>query len=145
MQDILNLDPRYRVGIREIDTQHQRLFEIIDHVNRLLENADRLSLPDALQRAVGDLIDYTRTHFGYEERLMDKAAYPKLAAHKELHTTLLHRVAEMRLRVEIGDESAILDLSRFLAEWLTEHILNADREFGRFAAEHHAGQRRGQS
>jgi hemerythrin len=135
MNDQLTIDPRYRVGIPQVDREHQRLFDIIAEVDRALDAADRESVAEALRHAIGDLIDYTRSHFTSEEALMASAGYPALAAHRELHSELLRRVSEMRMRVELGDEAAILDLSRFLAAWLTEHIQSADREFGQFVAD----------
>jgi hemerythrin len=39
----------------------------------------------------------------------------------------------MEIRVEVGEPSASLDLSRFLANWLINHIQAADRRFGAFS------------
>lgn len=134
LKDALTIDPRYRVGIPQVDREHQRLFEIIAEVNAGLDHADDKARSSALRHAIGELIEYTRSHFASEETLMANAGFPGLADHQLLHSDLLKRVREMQMRIEIGDESATLDLSRFLAAWLTEHILTADREFGRFVA-----------
>jgi hemerythrin len=134
LKDAMTLDPRYRVGIPQVDREHQRLFEIIAEVNKGLDHADDAARGAALRRVIGELIEYTRSHFASEEALMTNAGFPSLATHRLLHGELLKRVREMQMRIEIGDESATLDLSRFLASWLTEHILTADREFGRFVA-----------
>ena len=131
------IDPKYRTGIAQIDREHLRLFEIIDEVEGALSSADSQSdgTEQHLQHAIGELVDYTRTHFASEEGLMLAANYPKLIAHRELHVDLLRQADDMSMRVELGDESAILDLSRFLADWLVNHILSADREFARFVLE----------
>lgn len=134
LDDALTLDPRYRVGVPQVDREHQRLFEIIAEVNTGLEHADDKARATALRGAISELIEYTRSHFASEEALMANAGFPALATHRILHSELLKRVREMQMRIEIGDESASLDLSRFLAGWLTEHILTADRAFGRFVA-----------
>ena len=117
-----------------MDREHQRLFEIIAEVNAGLDHADDKARAATLRHAIGELIEYTRSHFASEEALMTNAGFPGLGDHQHLHSDLLKRVREMQMRIEIGDESATLDLSRFLASWLTEHILTADREFGRFVS-----------
>lgn len=127
-------DPRYLVGIEQVDREHQQLFAIVDQVDAALAGGAQASV--TLQAAVGSLVDYTRTHFTSEESLMASLGYPSLAAHQGLHAALLRHVDDMKMRVDLGDESAILDLSRFLHDWLVFHIQSADREFGLFARAH---------
>ena len=134
LKDALTIDPQYRVGIPQVDREHQRLFEIIAEVNAGLDHADDKARAAALRHAIGELIEYTRSHFASEEALMKNAGFPGLDIHQLLHSDLLKRVREMQMRIEIGDKTATLDLSRFLASWLTEHILTADLEFGRFVS-----------
>ena len=128
----IQFGPQYETGIASVDAQHAQLFRIASDVETAL------ALPpepgrDAIGRAVRDLIDYTRIHFTHEEALMDAAGYPELAAHQKMHRDLLVQVQEMEMRIDIEDESTSLDLSRFLARWLSQHIQTADRQFADFA------------
>lgn len=124
-------DPRFLVGIEQVDREHRQLFAIVDQVEAALAGGPQAGV--TLHEAVGALVDYTRTHFASEESLMASLGYPSLAAHRSLHTSLLRHVDDMKMRVDLGDESAILDLSRFLHDWLVGHIQSADRDFGLFA------------
>lgn len=128
----IQFGPQYETGIPSVDAQHAQLFRIAGDVERALGLPPESS-HEEIARAVRDLIDYTRIHFTHEEALMDAAAYPLLPAHQQLHRDLLARVQEMEMRLDIEDEATSLDLSRFLARWLSEHIQTADREFAAFA------------
>lgn len=128
----IQFGPQYETGIPSVDAQHAQLFRIAGDVEQALGLAPETGR-EAIACAVRDLIDYTRIHFTHEEALMDAAAYPQLAAHQQMHRDLLARVQEMEMRIDIEDESTSLDLSRFLARWLSEHILTADRDFAAFS------------
>lgn len=130
----IQFGPQYETGIASVDAQHAQLFRIAGDVESALAMAPDAGR-EAIGRAVRDLIDYTRIHFTHEEALMDAAAYPELAAHQKMHRDLLVQVQEMEMRIDIEDESTSLDLSRFLARWLSQHIQSADRDFAAFAAQ----------
>lgn len=125
--------PQYHVGIAQVDQEHQQLFAIVGRIQAALEQDSDTAQAQARQ-AVAELLDYTRTHFASEEALMAAAGYPELATHQDLHQELLYQVSDMEMRVEMGEPSASLDLSRFLANWLINHIQAADRRFGAFVA-----------
>lgn len=125
--------PAYLVGIPQVDQEHQQLFAIVARIQEALEE-DGDGAQEAARRAVAELLDYTRTHFASEEALMAAAGYPDLRAHQALHQELLRQVGEMELRVEVGEPSASLDLSRFLARWLIVHIQAWDQHFGAYVA-----------
>ncbi|HET7776607.1 MAG TPA: bacteriohemerythrin [Azospira sp.] len=125
--------PQYHVGIAQVDQEHQQLFAIVGRIQAALEQDSDTAQAQARQ-AVAELLDYTRTHFASEEALMAAAGYPELATHQDLHQDLLYQVSDMEMRVEMGEPSASLDLSRFLANWLINHIQAADRRFGAFVA-----------
>lgn len=125
--------PQYHVGIAQVDQEHQQLFAIVARIQAALEQ-DSDTAQALARQAVAELLDYTRTHFASEEALMAAAGYPELATHQDLHQDLLYQVSDMEMRVEMGEPSASLDLSRFLANWLINHIQAADRRFGAFVA-----------
>lgn len=124
--------PQFEIGIPSIDAQHARLFQIAAEVEGGLALPPEASQA-AMVRAVRDLVDYTRIHFAHEEALMSAAQFPSLHEHQLMHQELLRQVQELEMRIDIEDDSTALDLSRFLANWLRQHIQSADREFAGFA------------
>ncbi|MDI6747260.1 MAG: bacteriohemerythrin [Rhodocyclaceae bacterium] len=126
-------DAKYHVGIEQVDTEHRQLFEIAGRVYDAL--GEKGAAADGIARAaIAELLDYTTTHFANEEALMEAAAYPELAAHRELHHHLLSRARDMEMRVEFDAQFVPLELNRFIASWLVEHIQDSDRKFGDFVA-----------
>ncbi|WP_392390371.1 hemerythrin domain-containing protein [Acinetobacter radioresistens] len=53
--------PEYNTGIDVIDDQHKR---ILDYINQIDQNTDRHHTKQILD----DIIDYTQSHFTFEER-----------------------------------------------------------------------------
>jgi len=61
----------YSVGIESIDKQHKKLLGLINS----LQTAVYFSTGEEFeQQALDELVDYTKTHFSYEEGLMEQHA-----------------------------------------------------------------------
>jgi hemerythrin-like metal-binding domain len=111
------------VGVEVIDKQHQR---IIEYVNKLHDNLhDRETLKDVLE----DTIEYTESHFGFEEEMMAEAGYPYLRAHKRIHDLFIRRVARYKERFLAGEDIAE-ELHDTLVRWLITHIKSEDANYG---------------
>lgn len=135
-QDDLN------TGIDVIDAQHQRIVEMINRLHVTNKNMERM----AVAEVVDELVDYTLSHFAFEEELMEEAGYPFSAAHKRVHEVFSKRVGEYRLRYEAG-EDIVDELRSLLSRWLFNHIRSDDKAYAEsvkrhlnlFAREHQQG------
>lgn len=114
----------YALGIKAIDAQHRRLVAMINRVHAAVSSGNSASLSATLD----DLIDYTKTHFNFEERVMREHGYPDYARHKEMHDRITGQVVERvnRFRTGGGDAGSLLE---FLKDWLNGHILGADKQY----------------
>lgn len=63
---------------------------------------------------------------------MAEASYPEMEEHQVLHRRLTKRVMELNKEKNFVFSSVIWD---FLENWLTEHILVADKSFAKFLRE----------
>jgi hemerythrin len=111
-------------GIESIDKQHQR---ILDYVNEL-NSANSAGDTAVTNRVLNELVDYTITHFAFEEELQEKAGYPFLKAHKRVHEIFAKRVAEFQKRAAAGENVAPEVLS-MLKIWLVNHIKGDDADY----------------
>ncbi len=135
-QDDLN------TGIDVIDGQHRR---IVDMLNQL-HSAQLGRNPVLVGEVIDELVDYTLSHFAFEEELMEEAGYPFTDAHKRVHALFTRRVNEYRLRFRAGEDVAD-ELKSLLSRWLFNHIRNDDKAYvadvkhhlNRFAREHQQG------
>jgi len=112
------------VGIDAIDVQHKR---IVDYINQLHEaglNKDR----DAISRVLEELMEYTVSHFSFEEELMEQARYRFAAPHKKVHELFTRRIAEYRHRFKLGEDVAV-EMQSTLIKWLMNHIKREDMNY----------------
>jgi len=124
-QDDLN------TGIEPIDHQHMRIVEMINRLNAIHKNARRETISDVID----ELVDYTLSHFAFEEELMEEAGYPFCTAHKRVHEVFTRRVVEYRMRFRAG-EDIVEDLRNLLARWLFNHIRGDDQAYAPQVKQH---------
>ncbi|NIK43012.1 bacteriohemerythrin [Xanthomonas arboricola] len=117
-QDDLN------TGIEVIDHQHRRIVEMINQLHVAQTSLQRL----AVAEVIDELIDYTLSHFAFEEELMEEAGYPFSLAHKRVHEVFGKRVGEYRLRFQAG-EDVCDELRSMLSRWLFNHIRGDDQAY----------------
>lgn len=113
-------------GIKEIDDQHRQLVEIIN----LTVYAKTKNHPERLKEILVKLIDYTKTHFSYEEEHMAANNYDKLIEHKAQHQVLVKQVINILERLKAGDKNTLENIFSILENWLLKHIQEQDREYG---------------
>lgn len=118
---------QFSVGVAEIDRQHRAL---MDMANELKYELDGKRSAKTARRILKGLIDYTATHFSYEEQLMAQTDYAEEEQHKALHKQLVTDVLKYNERVEKGDEQVLGELMGFIKLWLIEHIQKTDKKLG---------------
>ena len=128
-QPIMRWSNSLSVGIDSIDKQHKVL---IDLVNALFAEMNAGHGKQAISSALKKLIDYTASHFGYEEELFDRYDFPDKRSHKELHKKLVAQVLEFQEQFESGTADISLELMEFLKDWLIKHIKGSDKQYGPF-------------
>lgn len=111
-------------GIELIDHQHMR---IVDLVNRLQPARNAQARVRLMQR-IEELIDYTISHFSFEESLMEESNYPFRHAHKRVHEIISSRLDAYRLRARQGEDVS-QSLRNLFERWLFEHIRGDDKAY----------------
>jgi hemerythrin-like metal-binding protein len=115
----------YSTGAKSIDDQHKTLFKMV---------ADfRASLDEGLGgRVYGDLLNsldiYARSHFGYEEGMMEQYHCPASEANKVAHARFADLLTGFQERYAKSgfvreDALALVDM---LDRWLANHISRLD-------------------
>ena len=117
------------VGIKSIDDQHKRLIDLINSLEAA-KNANNSG--DALVKVVDGLLEYTKTHFTYEEQLFAKHGYAETAAHKSEHENFVKRALDARESVRKGGALVAGSLVGFLNLWLISHIKGTDKKYSEF-------------
>jgi len=131
------IDPRYSIGVPEMDREHARCIDLIEAFR--VAAAGRLSDSVALGeagRSLDALLAYTQEHFASEERLLASYQYPALAEHKAKHRELTGALLKAIKEVAAyRSGTAPLKLNLFVTVWLLEHIMTDDWKYSRFIIE----------
>lgn len=122
----------YSLGITMIDSQHQRLFALMDDLHEAMKSGKGA---DVQGKVLAELVTYTRTHFAAEERLLVQHGYPDLAAHKLQHDQFTRKIQDFSDKARTGKLALTVTLSAFLKEWLTGHIMQVDRKYATYLQE----------
>lgn len=113
------------VGIEVIDQQHRR---IVEYINQLDDARSNNYSREEIGFLVNELVDYTISHFGFEESLQEEAGYPFLKAHQKVHELFTKRVADFQTRYNNG-EDVTKGLNSLLVTWLFNHIKRDDNDY----------------
>ena len=119
----------YSVKVSLCDQQHKKLFEII---NQLADAMRTGQGKQAVSRTVGDLLQYTRTHFQEEEALLRNANYPHLEAHEEQHRKFVADIEALDKQTREGRVANSIQVLNLLRDWLINHILKTDKAYSDF-------------
>jgi hemerythrin len=135
---LIEWDDSYRVGFEEIDAQHQRWVQMINNLDNALSRGDLDQLKRVKHESLDSMIDYARFHFTFEEQFMAKMRYPALEAHKAAHAQLIKTLLQIQADIRRGYQPLNTQLMSIMMHWLTEHILNVDKQYGYYGAKNKA-------
>ncbi len=113
------------VGIDVIDQQHRR---IVEYINQLDDARSNGYSREEIGYLINDLVDYTISHFGFEESLQEEANYPFLKSHKKVHELFTQRVSEYQAKFNKGEDVSKA-LNSLLVTWLFNHIKRDDVDY----------------
>ena len=119
--DELNTD------IEVIDKQHKRIVGYINALEDVKGKNDRA----VEEKVLNELVDYTLSHFAFEESLMEDAGYGFINGHKRVHQLFVKRVSDFMQRFKMG-EDVTEELLTVLKAWLINHINGTDKQYSRY-------------
>jgi hemerythrin-like metal-binding protein len=123
---LLDWKNEYSVDVQSIDTQHKKLFGMVNELHDAMKTGAGSKIAPAILKR---LVSYTREHFANEESMMLRAKYPDFASHKAEHDKLTHEVVKMVEDFESGKVVLSVKLLEFLRKWLQLHILSCDKKY----------------
>lgn len=111
-------------GIAVIDDQHRQIVRMINE----LDDAQRDGSTTKVRAVINGQVDYTVSHFAFEEAMLEEAGYVFTKAHIRVHQVFIKRVETYRERFSQGEDIAD-ELNGLLGRWLFSHIRNDDRNY----------------
>ena len=123
---LINWESSFSVNVAEIDRQHQVLVGLINDLNDAMKEGKG---KDILMKILDELINYTATHFKFEEKYFDQFEYPNKDAHKLAHKNLVREVVSFKTDFQSGKFGLTVEVLNFLVSWLKNHILVEDKMY----------------
>ncbi len=118
----------YSVKVRQLDSEHQKLFDII---NQLCEGMKAGRGKDALGPVIRQLITYTERHFASEEAALRRANYDQLDEQIAQHRAFVAKVKKFSEDLESGASCLSVEVLDFLQDWLAQHIRGTDQRYSK--------------
>jgi len=110
-----------------MDTQHQRLFEILNQLHTAMKTG---KATQAISSELDELIDYTRYHFREEEALMKQIDYPGLPNQKIAHQNFVSQLKELKQELKNGQTTLVaIKVSKTVLDWLKNHTTKMDKKY----------------
>ncbi|WP_413700162.1 bacteriohemerythrin [Psychromonas sp. KJ10-10] len=124
-------DEHFLTGIPEVDEQHHRLVDMINHFSDMLANDDVLF--EEMKPILEQLNQYADYHFQEEEALMREVGIEPLHLnyHMVVHREFMNDLKSMHAGLSKENFDASKDLLNFLINWLAYHILGIDQNMAR--------------
>ncbi|MDR2165394.1 MAG: bacteriohemerythrin [Zoogloeaceae bacterium] len=125
-------DNSLSVGVEVIDEQHMRIVDYINEIHDTLHAPMTVSdREERVMQVVNSAIDYTESHFDFEEDMLEKVNYPYLKAHTRVHQLFVRRIHDYKTRLENGEDIA-RELMDTLMHWLLNHIRSEDKNYAKW-------------
>lgn len=124
--ELVGWNDSYKLGINSIDDQHKVLFGLI---NKLYLAYGKSRSKAELREVLVELLNYTKYHFGHEEKIFHRIGYASTQKHIEQHVKFINKVNSFKEEFERGDVSVALDVVHFLQDWLVSHIQRTDKAY----------------
>jgi hemerythrin-like metal-binding protein len=124
----------YSVGVPEFDKHHRHLFNLL---NRAHDACFLTKQKEVFFDIVTELAEYACYHFAAEEKRMGKSFYPDISAHCKEHAMYISKISELRdMKLQDTEDCTIelIELTQFLMEWLSHHILEVDKRYSQLLA-----------
>lgn len=112
-------------GNATIDSQHK---ELISAINKLLDACSAGQGRTQIAETSNFLVEYTKRHFGDEERLQRDSKYPDYATHKTYHDGFVKVVAKLVQDLNHEGPTIVMvgKINSTIAQWLLNHIKRED-------------------
>ncbi len=78
----------FNIGIDVIDQQHRQILDYINILEQIRVTGDKSKIKEVLD----DLIDYTQSHFTFEENLLEQVNYQFLPSHRGIHELFVKKI-----------------------------------------------------
>ena len=123
----------FSTDVGDIDEQHKKLFEIGGRLYDIATINDKYDHYDEIVKIMDELADYTIYHFSFEENLLKENGYKEFDLHKIEHDFFIKKLKRLGNKdLEENQNESTMEMIRFVADWISAHILKTDQQYVSF-------------
>jgi len=115
------MEDRYKLGIEEIDNQHQKIFDLIDELCFIDDKSTK-----QIKKIIIELKKYSSYHFKTEEKYFTDIDFIEKDKHIHLHDMFIKTIEYYYESPELLNKKK---LYTFLNSWIKNHILIEDKKY----------------
>ena len=123
--EFLKWSDDYSIGLQEIDNQHKKLLDIINKLYTAFINRDEDMV---MENILVQMTDYTKYHFGTEEKYFKQFGYKNTSDHLEQHKIYIAKLSAFQNDFK-NNQKITYSVMNFLRNWLVNHIQGIDRNY----------------
>lgn len=131
--DFIRWEKKFELGIPSIDAQHQQLVHLCNDLYQVVvRNKYRATIPgwqEALSDALRETVNYIKTHFSDEEKLLAAVGYEGLEQQKSQHRGFTAKITETLKTFNEAQFQDAMDFVKFLYDWILQHIAISDKQY----------------
>lgn len=122
----------YSIGIKDIDRQHKKLFDLVNELYDLEENDN---IKEQIRKILYAFHDYTIVHFKDEENYMASINFPDLENHKIIHQGIIDSLSNI-IHTPASLSIVKSKMKVVAKRVLIEHIVNEDTKIKAYHVKH---------
>ncbi|MFC1589367.1 bacteriohemerythrin [Pseudomonadota bacterium] len=124
---LFNWSDEYSVNVLAMDNHHKKLFDILNQMHESMKAGEEEA---ALAKYINELVDYTKYHFGEEERMLEQVNYSGIDSQRRSHVAFVDKMLELKKDADDGMAIfAVPKVSRLGIDWLKDHIVVMDTKY----------------
>jgi len=126
---LLSWSDKFSVGVDEIDRQHKHMMRLINNIDEVLVKGGNY---ESITPIVSELVDYAKTHFSYEEKLLKANNCPEFERHQKSHIQLHKELTDWQEKLKNCNPDMLKEMMTILRLWFPGHILSADKKHAEY-------------
>lgn len=115
------------VGDEKIDQDHMVWVDIFSRLEAEVIKPSGIEGHDLQLEILKEILEFSRSHFAYEEEVMAKFAYPDAARHRRMHKDFDQRVYDYYRQVLDGETVLNSEILKMLSTWFKSHTGREDK------------------
>lgn len=124
MAELYKWNDSYSVGIDAIDDQHRKWLSLINDLHSALKDGTGKV---AVNGILAGIVDYTVTHFTYEQKELVRCGYPDYQRHLQIHEAFTANIRKIQQDAGTNSVGISLKVMETVREWLINHINKEDK------------------